>query len=104
MKDEEYLQWKQENNINSLRDLDRWLNESISDGRYFTYLHEDKGSYDLMTRYLDEMPVTRDAAEEILEAVREFEFLYYKDELADLLKAKHMGLLTEEEIETYIGE
>jgi hypothetical protein len=105
MKDEKYLQWKQDNNITSLWDLDGWMNESVSDGILLIYLHEDNESYDLMMRYLDEMPVTRESAEEIMEAIEEgLDFLYYEDELVNLLKAKFMKLLTVEEIKTYIEE
>lgn len=98
MKDNEYLSWKRDNSITNLRELDRWLNETISDGRYFMYIHEDKKSYDLIERYLDEMPVNRQSAEEIMDAIKELEFLYYKDELIDLLKTKFMNFLIAEEI------
>lgn len=71
---------------------------------FFLYLHEDRESYDLMMRYLDEMPVTREAAETIMEAIDEFEFLYYDEELVELLKTKYLGFLTEEEISSYLED
>ena len=71
---------------------------------FFLYLHEDKESYDRRLRYLDEMPVTREAAETIMEAIDEFEFLYYDEELVELLKTKYLGFLTEEEISSYLED
>lgn len=103
MKDGEYLRWKRENGINSLRELNEWMNEGVSDGHCFAPLHEDRGSYDLMIRYLDEMPVNRESAEEIMDAIRRRDELYaFEDELPELLRTKFLGLLSEEEKETYI--
>lgn len=103
MNDTIYLRWKKDNKINSLRDLNEWMNESIGDGRFFQYLHEDKESYDLMIRYLDEIPVTRASAEEIMKAIREeYELWDYQDKLPELLNNKFRTLLSAEEISRYI--
>ena len=103
MTDREYLRWKRENDINSLSDLNEWMNKGVSDGHHFVPLHEDRKSHGLMMRYLDEMPVNRESAEEIMDAIRRRDELYaFEDELPELLRTKFLGLLSEEEKETYI--
>ncbi len=65
------------------------------------FLHEDAESFELTAQYLDEMPVMRESAEEIMEAIRGYDFLI-TDDLLELLKEKFQDLLTEEEREEFL--
>jgi len=103
MTDEKYMNWKQENHITDLRSLDAWLNEGITDGQFFIPLHEDRDSWRLALRFIDEIPVSRTSAEEIMNALNSGNLLI-QDDLRFLLQEKFKDLLTARERGEFLDE
>lgn len=103
MQDDAYTLWKQENNIHSLTALQAWFTERGGGDGFWGYVHEaDIEAYKFMMRYIYEMPVTRNSAEQIMAVLDTGDFMYYEDELEELLKRKFLRFLSPDERETYL--